>query len=77
MNVIRLTWLLAWRPRAGYSTRVVLPASFVRVAVTTLVCELVLFPIIWHAVLNGEERVYLKERISSKFSKLWMRVTNK
>lgn len=53
----------------GYSTRV-MAASFLRIVVTTLVCELVLIPCSWFFALSAEERAFL----SAKFAPLLKKV---
>lgn len=46
-----------------------LPASFVRVVVTTGAVEIVFLPLVWLFVLKDSERAYVKERIGSKLGR--------
>ena len=46
-----------------------LPPSFLRVVLTTVVCELVFLPCAWFLVLTEEERVIMRERIGRMFAK--------
>ena len=50
----------------GLLPRLFLDASFIRVVLTTLVCELVLLPMLWFVILNDEERDFMRERVFAK-----------
>lgn len=52
---------------AGFSTRFFLKPSLVRIIVTTLICEGVLFCASWWVILSIDERNFLKERYISKW----------
>ena len=47
-------------PRMFFST------SFLRVVMTTFVCEFVLLPMLWSIVLNSEEREFVRRRVFGK-----------
>lgn len=51
---------------AGLAPRLTLQASFWRVCVTTVCCEVVLLPLVWFAILDAEERAY----VAGKFLKI-------
>ena len=55
---------------AGFSTRFVVSSSLIRIVVTTLICELSLFPMSWFVLLDVTEREYLKRRVKTLFEKL-------
>jgi len=55
----------------GYSVRLVLDASFMRVCVTTIMFELTFFPLVWFFALNDEERTYVYNRGLLKFNKIF------
>ena len=48
----------------GAIPRIVLEASCMRIVVTTLLCEIVLIPMMWCLVLSAEERAFMVSRIS-------------
>lgn len=50
----------------GLIPRFVFPASFMRIVLTTSLCELVLLPALWFIILSDEERMFVKERILKK-----------
>ena len=53
---------------AGLGVIFVAPPSWVRVIGTTLICELVFLPAIWHLVLEDSEKDILKDRILKKIT---------
>lgn len=53
----------------GYSVRFFMIESFIRVVVTTIVCEAVLLPTLWFVILNNEERDFIRERVLDKIIK--------
>lgn len=48
----------------GALPHLMMPESFIRVIITTVLCEVVLLPMIWFGVLNSEERVCLASRFA-------------
>lgn len=54
----------------GYLPHFCLHASFGRVAVTTVVCEMVLLPLSWTIILDKDERDYVISRFKRKFGKV-------
>ena len=52
----------------GYCVRYCMVAGFIRVIVTTIVCECLFLPISWFVVLDKEERLFLKKRIMAKLA---------
>ena len=50
---------------AGLLVTKLIPASIVRVALTTCVCEIVFIPLAWLFVLENEERSYIVNKINS------------
>lgn len=48
---------------AGYLPHFVLASGLPRVFVTTIVCEVLLFPLAWFVLLDASERLYLTNRI--------------
>ena len=49
---------------AGMLPRTLMDASFLRIVMTSAVCEIVLLPICWMCVLDNDEREFIKKRIS-------------
>jgi hypothetical protein len=47
----------------GYSTRLFMAPGFCRVLVTTLLCELVLLPLSWFVLLDGNERQFVVNKV--------------
>lgn len=62
---VGLPLLLALVLSAGFGSlpALMLEASFIRICVTTIVCELVLLPLTWFVVLSAEERRYVAARM--------------
>ena len=52
----------------GYSTRLFLPPGLCRVLLTTLLCELVLLPLVWFVLLDGSERQFVLNKIRRRKS---------
>ena len=50
----------------GVVPRLLLPASFGRIVLTTAVCEIVLLPLLWTLILNADERRFVKEKVADK-----------
>lgn len=53
----------------GWGCRQLLPPTFLRVCLTTALCELMLLPMLWFVVLDQEEREFLTSRIESRLGK--------
>lgn len=53
----------------GCCVRLVMNASFVRVVVTTLACEVLFLPACWFLIFNQTEREYVENRIGRLMSK--------
>ena len=51
---------------AGFMPRLCLEPSFWRVVLTTMCCEVVFVPGVWFFVLNGQERIFMRERVLSR-----------
>lgn len=49
----------------GFSVRFIMEASFLRVIMTTLICEVFFMPAVYFLVLDSDERRYLNARISA------------
>lgn len=49
---------------AGYVPQLLMAASFIRIVVTTMACEVVLIPLSWFIVLDNEERQYVKNKLN-------------
>ena len=49
---------------AGFSVRFLLSPCFVRVVVTTLMCEVVVLPLSWVLVLDSEEKDFVKSKFT-------------
>lgn len=58
----------------GFLPHLVMKSSFLRVAVTTLVTEVVFVPLVWFIAFDHDERVFVKEKVLSRlvgrFSKM-------
>ena len=48
---------------AGFVPRLLLEASFARIVVSTMMCEVVLLPLAWLLVLDGAEKEYVLKRV--------------
>ena len=55
---------------AGALPRVFMNADFIRVVVTTAVCEAIFVPLVWCCILDGDERAYIRERFKRIRGKL-------
>ena len=51
---------------AGFMPRLCIEPSFWRVVLTTMCCEVVFVPGVWFFVLNGQERIFIRERVLSR-----------
>lgn len=49
---------------AGMVPRLMMPASFLRVVMTTCVVESVMLPLVWFAGIDLEERAYVREKLA-------------
>ena len=54
----------------GISVRLFMEASFLRVVLTTIVCEMVFFPMTWFCVFDDDERQFVVDRIRSRLKGL-------
>ena len=54
---------------SGLLVKMTMPSSFLRVVLTTCVCEIVLFPMAWFFVLEENERAYIVKRFASRSGK--------
>ena len=59
--------IIALTAAAGYIPSIFLPCSFGRVVLTTLICELVFFPLVWFIALDGSEQTFISSRIKGRF----------
>ncbi len=48
----------------GYLPRLFMPGGFIRVVVTTLVCEAAFLPLSWFLMLDADEKAYIVDKIS-------------
>lgn len=48
----------------GVLPQIFLPASFGRVCLTTLFCELTLFPLAWYLLFTQGDRLYIREKVA-------------
>ena len=55
---------------AGVIPMVLLPPSFWRICLTTLCCELMLFPLAWCLLFTQEERCYVREKMKQFFGRI-------
>lgn len=53
---------------AGFVLQLFLPRSFMRICLTTVVCEMVMLPLVWLCVLAKEERRMLHDKIINRIS---------
>ena len=51
---------------AGAVPKLFMPASFLRILITTAICEVVLLPMIWLVVLSNDERLYIVQQIKKR-----------
>ena len=49
---------------AGFAVRALLPQSLARVCLTVAVCEALMVPLIWYLVFDGDERLYVRVRLT-------------
>lgn len=61
--VVAVCGVIGWLPQQ------LLEASFLRVCLTTAMCEIVLLPMLWFVVLNEEERLFLREKIVDRLAR--------
>lgn len=54
----------------GWLPHLVMEASFLRVCVTTVTCEIVFLPLMWFVLLSNEERKFMIEKFEPRFRKL-------
>lgn len=54
----------------GALPTLLLPASFGRICLTTVCCELVLFPLAWWLLFTQEERCYVREKMKQFFGRI-------
>ena len=55
----------------GFLPRFFMPSSVLRVCMTSVLCEVVLFPCAWYFVLDQSERNYVNVRLKTMISTLW------
>lgn len=65
--VAPLSVMLVLTFSVGFLTRFFMQASFIRIVITTVVCEIVLIPFAWIFALDDEEKKYLVRHICSRF----------
>ena len=66
MSIIPILLLMLIVLSAGFMPRLCLEPSFWRVVLTTMCCEVVFVPGVWFFVLNGQERIFMRERVLSR-----------
>lgn len=54
----------------GYLPIYLLSASFWRICLTTLCCELTMFPLAWYFLFNQEERLYVCEKVKTVLARI-------
>lgn len=62
--LLPLAILFALTLSAGCIPRLVLPAGLLRVVVTTVICEAVLFALSWSVALDPSEKSFVREKVS-------------
>lgn len=53
----------------GLIPHLVMEASFVRIIVTTMTCEMVFVPLLWFKILSSEERAVVVAKLKGRFAK--------
>lgn len=54
----------------GASVRLIMDQCFIRIVLTTAVCEFVMLSLTWCALLDNEERAYVMQRLNERFPAL-------
>ena len=67
--LLQILLVVAVATATGWSTRLLAGPSFGRLFLTTGVCELILLPLAWFLVLDGEERNFIKSKIKVAIGK--------
>ena len=65
--VAPLSVMLVLTFSAGFLTRFFVQASFIRIVITTVACEIVLIPFAWIFALDDEEKKYVVKHVCSRF----------
>lgn len=55
----------------GATPRFVMPESFLRVCVTTMLCTIAFLPLSWLCILNGDERAFVKSKFLNRLRRKW------